>query len=105
MKGIVLQEFHDKYHFNTVYHVGDEVDFEKARFENVVSRGLVKPAKATKTEEKVEEIPETEPEVTETAEATPAGEQSPETSEKAKSEQDAAEKIAKVRGRKSSKKD
>lgn len=105
MKGIVLQEFHDKYHFNTVYHVGDEVDFEKARFENVVSRGLVKPVVTEVTKEEVKEEPETKPEVNDMADETLAEEQSPETSEKAKSEQDASEKIAKVRGRKSSKKD
>lgn len=117
MKGIVLKEFHDKYHFNTVYQVGAEVDFEKSRLGDVVSRGLVRKAVAT------EEIPDEEAKTTDTkvdtevekaveaaetekpVDEAKADELSSEESERAKSEEEAAQKIAKARGRKSSKKD
>ena len=40
MKVKVLQEFWDKYNRDKKYEVGDVVDFEQTRAEDIVSRGL-----------------------------------------------------------------
>ncbi len=95
MKGIVINPFRDKYHFNTGYEVGDVVDFERTRMEDLISRGLCK---------KYEEQEETPAPLKDEQEASVPSKEEEETTSvdeaKEKSEQEAAEKIAKATRRK-----
>lgn len=94
MKGIVIAAFHDKFHFNTVYKEGDVVDFDKDRMQDLFNRKLCKkykeqdssPAPLKDEKEKKDEnvIPGMEQ----------GGDASDAVDAKAKSEQEAAEKIA-----------
>lgn len=94
MKGIVINPFRDKYHFNTEYKKGDVVEFDKVRMEDLFSRNLCKkfeeqeetPAPSTNEEGVNEMVKE---------EDTPSIDEA-----KEKSEQEASEKIAKATRRK-----
>ena len=106
MKGEVINTFRDKFHYNTVYEVGTVVDFEKERMEDLVARGLCKKVKETakKADSKADKkkktvLDDTKPKEKEDVldkadgEVKEGGE---ELDEKAKSELEAAEKIAKA---------
>lgn len=95
MKGIVINPFRDIHHFNTLYNVGDIVDFDKERMQDLFNRNLCKKYKeqeATPAPLKDEKVKVEAPKVAEAE--TEVGESVLE--EKAKSEQEAAEKIAKA---------
>ncbi len=110
MKGEVIRQFRDKFHYNTLYEVGTVVDFDEERMADLFARKLCKkiegaeetPAPATQKNEKEDkkklEARKEEPKVEEVAETTEdeATEEqvSEELDEKAKSEQEAAKKIA-----------
>ena len=106
MKGEVISTFRDKFHYDTVYEVGAVVDFEKERMEDLFARNLckrieesvVKKKKDKKEKKTVLENPEPKEE---TEKETPSDEKGgvegkEELDEKTKSEQEAAEKIAKA---------
>lgn len=52
----VLFDFYDKFHTSTHYKVGDVVEFDEERADDVIARGL---AKAVKTKGKTEKTQET----------------------------------------------
>lgn len=111
MKGEVIAQFRDKFHYDTVYEVGTVVDFDKERMKDLFARKLCKkieeqekkpvPQKGEKNEKK-EVLADPEPEketkkevLADPKEATEEPKEE-ELDEKAKSEQEAAEKIAKA---------
>lgn len=115
MKGEVINTFRDKFHYNTIYEVGTVVDFDKERMKDLIARGLCKkvdekPSAKKDDKEKKKEVladpkpkdeakEETKKEVL--ADPEPKEEVKDETKEeeldeKAKSEKEAAEKIAKA---------
>lgn len=106
MKGEVISTFRDKFHYDTVYEVGAVVDFEKERMEDLFARNLCKrieePFVKKKKDKKEKKTVLEDPEPKEgTEKETPSEEngkveEMEELDEKTKSEQEAAEKIAKA---------
>lgn len=111
MKGEVINTFRDKFHYNTIYEVGTVVDFDKERMKDLIVRGLCKKvdekpsAKKDNKEKKKEVLADPEPKANEETKkevlADPEVKEEGETKEdeldeKTKSEQEAAEKIAKA---------
>lgn len=104
MKGKVICQFRDKFHFNTIYEVGAIVDFDEKRMIDLIDRKLCQKIKEQEkketpvpaTDDKEQETPKTsESKVEETAQKDAVKEDSnDELDEKAKSEQEAAKKIA-----------
>lgn len=108
MKGEVICQFRDKFHYNTIYEIGSVVDFDEERMADLFARKLCKKIEgkeetpSPKSDKEEEKKPvakkEAESKADEPAEATEA-EATEEQSdvvldEKAKSEQEAAKKIA-----------
>jgi len=61
MKIIVVNEFYDKFHTNTLYKEGMVLDFEESRAKNIIARGLGKAYVEPIPEPKKEEAPKPEP--------------------------------------------
>ena len=113
MKGEVINTFRDKFHYNTIYEVGTVVDFDKERMKDLIVRGLCKTvdekpsAKKDDKEKKKEVLADPEPKANEETkkevladpevkEEAKGETKEDELDEKTKSEQEAAEKIAKA---------
>lgn len=113
MKGEVINTFRDKFHYNTIYEVGTVVDFDKERMKDLIARGLCKKvdekpsAKKDDKEKKKEVLADPEPKANEETkkevladpevkEEAKGETKEDELDEKIKSEQEAAEKIAKA---------
>ena len=111
MKGEVINTFRDKFHYNTIYEVGTVVEFDKERMKDLIARGLCKkvdekPSAKKEDKEKKKEVladPEPKEETKKEVLADPEAKEEPkdetkeeELDEKTKSEQEAAEKIAKA---------
>lgn len=73
MKVRILQKFHDKANYMTVYLVGETVAFDDARAESLIKRGLVESA-----EEPIEPVSEVEAVESVEVVETPAEETEPE---------------------------
>lgn len=61
MKIIVVNEFYDKFHTNTLYKEGMVLDFDESRAKNIIARGLGKAYVEPTPEPKKEEAPKPEP--------------------------------------------
>lgn len=120
MRGEVISPFRDKFHFNTIYEVGAVLDFDEERMNSLIERKLCKmlevqngnssaspkddkEIKDTPKKEVLKEKKESKPkkekttkkDATESTEETSEKENvEKELDEKAKSEQEAAKKIA-----------
>lgn len=120
MRGEVISPFRDKFHFNTIYEVGAILDFDEERMNSLIERKLCKMLEAQngnssvppKDDKEIKDTPKKEV-LKEKKESKPRKEKTPKKDaaesteensqkenveevldEKAKSEQDAAKKIA-----------
>lgn len=94
MKGEVINRFRDKFHFNILYEVGAIVDFDEERMNDLFARKLCK-----KIEEQDKKPVSQKGGKEKQVLGSPKEDEEPkgnELDEKTKSEQEAAEKIAKV---------
>ena len=94
MRGEVIKPFRDKYHFNTLYEVGAVVDFTEERMKDLISRHLCKKLEGvieTSSPRKEANKKEQKKVLDEPVEDANL--------EKTKSEEAAAEKLAKAIGR------
>lgn len=104
MRGEVICQFRDKFHFNTIYEVGAIVDFDEKRMKDLIARKLCQKIKEQEKEEtpvpttndKEQEAPKASESKVEEAVQEDAVKEATndELDEKAKSEQEAAKKIA-----------
>ncbi len=120
MRGEVISPFRDKFHFNTIYEVGAILDFDEERMNSLIERKLCKmlevqgsnSSASPKDDKEIKDAPKKEV-LKEKKESKPKKEKTPkkdaaesteetsekenvekELDEKAKSEQEAAKKIA-----------
>ena len=120
MRGEVISPFRDKFHFNTIYEVGAVLDFDEERMNSLIERKLCKmlevqgsnSSASPKDDKEIKDAPKKEV-LKEKKESKPKKEKTPkkdaaesteetsekenvekELDEKAKSEQEAAKKIA-----------